>query len=119
MGFMDKFKDAAAQAQQQPGAAMPDAADLEYAQLANKLNVSGLPGTATINSISETGKVDPGGSKQFAIGVAVELESGASYETTVNQFLIEAAVPAYSAGARFEAKADPDDNSKVLLFGAA
>jgi hypothetical protein len=77
MGMMDNIKKAqemAQQAQQQAGGMagagqMPDAADMEFAQMANKIAQSGLPGVATINSIGETGKAD-GVNKQYAIGVA-------------------------------------------------
>ena len=61
MGLMDNIKKAqemAQQAQQQSGGAaaqMPDAADMQYAQLAQKIATGGLPGVATINKIGETG----------------------------------------------------------------
>jgi hypothetical protein len=100
---------------------MPDAADMEYAQLAQKVAQSGLPGTATIKSIGETGKIDAGVNKQYAIEVAVELEAGDSYDTTVLQNLTGDAISSghYEAGKRFEVKVDPDDKSKALLYGLA
>ena len=57
MGLMDNIKkaqDAAQQAMQQGGAGAmsPSAGDAEYANLAMKLNQNGLPGVATISSIS-------------------------------------------------------------------
>lgn len=129
MGMMDNIKKAqemAAQAQQAAGnmgaagAQMPDAADMEYAQLANKIAQGGLPGVATIQSIGETGKTD-GVSKQYAIGVAIELEAGDKYDTTVMQFLTDDAIGSghYEQGKRFEVKVDPDDKSKALLYGLA
>ena len=82
MGLMDNIKKAQEMAQQEhqsggnmPAGAMPDAADMEYAQTANKIAQSGLPGVATINAISETGKTDAGVNKQYAIGVSIELDS--------------------------------------------
>jgi hypothetical protein len=128
MGLMDNIKKAqemAQQAQQQaggtPGAAMPDAADMEYAQTAQKIATSGLPGVATINSIGETGKTDAGVNKQYAIGVSIELEGGDKYDTTVLQNLTDDAIGSghYEAGKRFEVKVDPDDKSKALLYGLA
>lgn len=129
MGLMDNVKKAQEMAQQaqqaaaQGGAAtgMPDQADMEYAQLANKVAASGLPGVATIKSIGETGKVDAGVNKQYAIEVAVELEAGDKYDTTVLQNLTDDAVGSghYEVGKRFEAKVDPDDKSKALLYGLA
>jgi hypothetical protein len=61
MGLMDNIKKAqemAQQATQQGGAGQmsPSAGDVEYANLAMKLNQNGLPGTATINSITESGE---------------------------------------------------------------
>jgi hypothetical protein len=128
MGLMDNIKkaqEAAQQAAQQgggmPGGGMPDAADMEYAQTANKIAQSGLPGVATINSIGETGKVDAGVNKQYAIEVSIELEGGDKYDTTVLQSLTEDAIGSghYEAGKRFEVKVDPDDKSKALLYGLA
>jgi hypothetical protein len=128
MGLMDNIKKAqemAQQAQQSggnvPAGAMPDAADMEYAQTANKIAQSGLPGVATINAIGETGKTDAGVNKQYAIGVSIELEDGDKYDTTVMQNLTDDAIGSghYEAGKRFEVKVDPDDKSKALLYGLA
>lgn len=130
MGMMDNIKQAqemATQAQQnaaQQGVdmtAMPDAADMEYAQTAQKIATSGLPGVATINSISETGRTDAGVNKQYAIEVSIELEAGDKYDTTVLQNLTEDAIASshYEGGKRFEVKVDPDDKSKALLYGLA
>jgi hypothetical protein len=131
MGMMDEVKKAqemAQQAQQMAaqqggaaGMAMPDAADMEYAQTAQKIASSGVPGVATIKSVSETGKVDAGVNKQYAIEVGIELEGGEAYDTTVIQNLTEDAFGSghYAAGKRFEVKVDPDDHSKALLYGLA
>ena len=59
MGLMDNIKKAqemAQQAAQQGGAGQmsPSAGDVEYANLAMKLNQNGLPGVATISSITES-----------------------------------------------------------------
>lgn len=130
MGMMDDVKKAQEMAQQaqqmaaQQGvdmSATPDAADMEYAQTAQKIATSGLPGVATIKSISETGKTDAGVNKQYAIDVSVELEAGDKYDTTVLQSLTDDAIGSghYEAGKRFEVKVDPDDKSKALLYGLA
>ena len=124
MGFMDKFKDQMDQAQEMAkqapgniGSAMPTQEDAAYAQLANKVATSGVPCKATINSISETGKIDVV-NKEYAIAVTVE-GNGDSYEATVKQSLTDEALPHYQPGAAFDAKADPDDPSRLLLFGLA
>jgi hypothetical protein len=124
MGLMDNIKkaqDMAQQAAQQGGAGMasPSAGDAEYANLAMKLNQNGLPGVATINSITESGAGSDPVNRAYEIGVSVELEGGQSYDTTVFQYLTDDAVAAYQPGGKFQIKADPDDPSKVMLYGQA
>ena len=60
MGLMNNIRKAQEMAQQaaQTGGAgqmSPSAGDVEYANLAMKLNQNGVPGVATINSITESG----------------------------------------------------------------
>jgi len=124
MGLMDNIKKAqemAQQAAQQGGAGQmsPSAGDVEYANLAMKLNQNGLPGVATINSITESGEGSDPVNKAYDIGVSVELENGQSYDTVVHQYLTQDAYKAYQPGSRFQIKADPDDTSKVMLYGQA
>jgi hypothetical protein len=127
MDDVKKAQEMAQQAQQmaaQQGVDMnatPDAADMEYAQTAQKIATSGLPGVAEIKSISETGKTDAGVNKQYAIEVSIELEAGDKYDTTVLQSLTDDAIGSghYEAGKKFEVKVDPDDKSKALLYGLA
>jgi hypothetical protein len=124
MGLMDNIKkaqDAAQAAMQQGGAgtASPSAGDVEYANLAMKLNQNGLPGVATISSITESGAGSDPVNKAYDIAVSVALEDGQSYDTTVHQYLTQDAVNAYQPGGKFQIKADPDDTSKVMLYGPA
>jgi hypothetical protein len=123
MGLMDNIKKAQEMAQQaaQGGQSnmSPSAGDVEYANLAMKLNQNGLPGVATINSITESGEGSDPVNKAYDIGVSVELENGQSYDTTVHQYLTADAVNAYQPGGRFQIKADPDDTSKVMIYGQA
>jgi hypothetical protein len=124
MGLMDNIKKAQEMAQQAAqtgaaGSASPSAGDVEYANLAMKLNQNGLPGTATINSITESGEGSDPVNKAYDIGVSVELENGQSYDTTIHQYLTQDAVNAYQPGGKFQVKADPDDTSKVMLYGQA
>jgi hypothetical protein len=113
MGFMDKFKGAGSAI----SGGLGGGGMAEYAQLANKLAQSGVPCTAEIQSIDETGKRDIG-SKEYAIAVQVE-GNGEPYEATVNQYLPEGGESGYEVGSRYQAKADPDDPAKLLLFGSA
>jgi hypothetical protein len=124
MGMMDNIKKAqemAQQAMQQGGAGQmsPSAGDVEYANLAMKLNQNGLPGVATINSVTESGAGSDPVNKAYDIGVSVELQNGESYDTVVHQYLTADAVGSYQPGKKFEVKADPDDTSKVMLYGYA
>ncbi|MDX6607598.1 MAG: hypothetical protein QOD14_2138 [Solirubrobacterales bacterium] len=124
MGLMDNIKKAQEMAQQATqqggaGAMSPSAGDAEYANLAMKLNQGGLPGVATISSISESGAGSDPVNKAYDIGVSVALENGQSYDTTVHQYLTQDAVNAYQPGGKFQIKADPDDTSKVMLYGQA
>jgi hypothetical protein len=123
MGLMDNIRKAqemAHQAAQQRGAgAMSPAGDVEYANLAMKLNQSGLPGVATINSINELGAGSDPVNNAYDIAVSVQLENGQGYDTTIHQHLTADAVNAYQPGGRFQIKADPDDTSKVMIYGQA
>ena len=123
MGLMDNIKKAQEMAQQAAqggqGSMSPSAGDVDYANLAMKLNQNGLPGVATIKSITESGEGSDPVNKAYDIGVSVELENGQSYDTTVHQYLTAEAVNAYQPGGKFQIKADPDDTSKVMLYGQA
>lgn len=124
MGMMDNIKKAQEMAQQAAqmggqGSMSPSAGDVEYANLAMKLNQNGLPGVAAINSITESGEGSDPVNKAYDIGVSVELENGQTYDTVVHQYLTQAAVNAYQPGGRFQIKADPDDTAKVMLYGEA
>jgi hypothetical protein len=84
-----------------------------------KLNQNGLPGVATINLITESGEGSDPVNKAYDIAVSVALENGQTYDTTVHQYLTAEAVNAYQPGGKFQIKADPDDTSKVMLYGQA
>jgi hypothetical protein len=123
MGFMDKMKDAMGQAQEASKkmgstvSAGMSPATADYAQLANKLAQSGVPCTAEVVSATETGRQDMSG-KQYAIAVKVE-GNGEPYDATVEQYLVEDMASMYSPGSRWQAKADPDDRTRLLLYGQA
>ena len=119
MGLMDNIKKAQQAAQGGQGSMSPSAGDVEYANLAMKLNQNGLSGVATINSVTESGEGSDPVNKAYDIGVSVQLENGESYDTMVHQYLTDDAVNAYQPGGRFQIKADPDDTTKVMLYGQA
>jgi hypothetical protein len=129
MGLMDNVKNAqemAKQAQeaaaQNPagtgGAAMPDAEDMEIAQMMGRISSNGIKATAKIESVTETGKTDPGGGKQFAIGVEVTKEDDPTpYKATFKQNLNQDGIDAYQPGVTCDARIDPQDPSKGVLWG--
>ena len=128
MGLMDNIKNAqdmAKQAQEMaaqqggvPGGAMPDAEDMEIAQMMQRISANGIKGTAKIESVSETGKTDPGGGKQFAIGVEVTKEGDDTpYKATFKQNLTQDGIDAYQPGVSCECRLDPQDQSKGVLWG--
>jgi hypothetical protein len=121
MGFMDKFKDGMGQAQQaakQMGDAKRagnDPATAEYAALANKLASNGVPCTAVIKAVGESGATD-GFNKEYTFEVVVE-GNGEPYNAIIVQYLPDGAEDAYVEDAAFQAKADPDDKTNLLLYG--
>lgn len=117
MGFMDKFKDAAQQAQRGISTVTPNAGDMGYARLANKLAQSGIDCTAELKSATPTGQLDAGG-PQYAFEVRVE-GNGEPYDATVKQYIPEAMASSYAPGTRWQAKADPGDRMQLLLYGQA
>jgi hypothetical protein len=128
MGLMDNIKNAQEMAKQgqqmgaqQPGgmgAAMPDAEDMEIAQMMQRISANGIKATAKIESVTETGKTDPGGGKQFAIGVEVTKEDDpAPYKATFKQNLTQDGIEAYQPGITCDARIDPQDPGKGVLWG--
>lgn len=119
MGFMDDMRKAQEMAAQSGQMGMPTQADMEYAQLAQKLATSGLPGVGTVQSVNATGRVDVGGGKELELTVDVALEGRDPYQALVRQYFMDIAIPHYQPGARFGVRVDPDDLSKVMLYGPA
>jgi hypothetical protein len=128
MGLMDNIKNAqdmakqaqemGAQQQGGMGAAVPDAEDMEIAQMMQRISASGIKATAKIESLAETGKTDPGGGKQFAISVEVTKEDDpAPYKATFKQNLTQDGIEAYQPGITCDARIDPQDPSKGVLWG--
>jgi hypothetical protein len=123
MGLMDNIKNAQEMAKQaQENAANPPdmtggaQGGLEQAQWINNVGQNGLDGECEIKSIEETGNVDPGGAKEYKIGLEANV-GGDPYEATAMQFLHPDHVDAYKVGGQFKIKADPEDKTRVLLMG--
>ena len=110
MGFMDKFKQAGDMMKAGTSPAMA-----EYAQMVNKIGSSGVPCTAVINAVGESGATD-GFNKEFTFEVTVE-GIGEPYNAIVVQYLSDDMAGEYREGVAFNAKADPDDKTNVILYG--
>lgn len=125
MGFMDKMKDAAAQAgdmaksagQSMTKEGMTDAT--AYRNLAVKLNSSGVNTPAKITSMTETGKTDMGGGKEVTFGVDVTPEGGAAYSTTFNQSMQNSVLEGLNVGDGITVRVDPDDKNAMMFWGMA
>jgi uncharacterized protein DUF3592 len=117
MGFMDKFKDAAAQAQQAAQGGDATGGQLEVRDRAMKLNQSGVDTPATVTGLRETGNTDIGGGKEIEFTVEVQPAGGSPYTTTFNQYMIESVMQQVSEGSGITVRVDPDDPNSMLFWG--
>ena len=125
MGFMDKMKDAAKQAQDaasQLGDAAKqgmDPANISVAQDANRIGNEGIETKAVLKSLEKIGDKQLGGGTEYRMEVEVQPEGGAPYAATINQQLIEQSAAHYeqNVGGDIVVKVDPTDPNKLVLWG--
>lgn len=125
MGFMDRMKDAAAQAQQAgqgAGQAMSEGMSAETAATAakmQKLAQAGVERKATLQSMTATGKTSIGGGIEHTLTVEVHPDGGDSYTATFNQELIQQSIDAFQQkiGQEITVKVDPDDPQSMVAWG--
>jgi hypothetical protein len=127
MGFMDKFKDAAQQAQDATKAAGGSIASLggmggaaDTAAKANKIAQQGIKHPAILKGMRETGNKDPlSGGIEFELEVEVRPADGQPYAATFSQQVIAGSVDAYKQkiGGEIVVNVDPDDPQSMLLWG--
>jgi len=127
MGFMDKFKEMAGQAQDAAKSAGGSVASMggmggaaAEAQKANRIATVGVQTPAVLRSMTPTGAKDPlSGGEEFALEVEVRPEGGDSYAATFNQQLVAAAIESYQGkvGSEIVVRVDPDDPTSMLLWG--
>ena len=127
MGFMDRFKGVADQAQEAAKAAgdsvkgmggMSGAAD--QADKTNRIAQHGVKQPAVLKGMRETGNKDPlSGGREYELEVEVQPTGGEPYTTTFTQQLIEQSVAAYreKIGDPVVVNVDPDDRNSMLLWG--
>jgi hypothetical protein len=125
MGFMDKFKDAAKQAQQAAGqvgdAAKQgmDPANIGVAADVNRIGNEGLETKAVLKSLTKVGDKHFGGGTEYKMELEVKPEGGAPYPATITQQLIEQSASHYeqNVGGEVTVKVDPQDPNKLVLWG--
>ncbi len=127
MGFMDKFKDAAKQAQDATKAAGGSVASMggmggvqEAAAKTNKLAQQGVKHPAVLKGMRETGNKDPlSGGVEFELEVEVKPTGGEPYTATFAQQIIGQSVDGYKQkiGGEIVVNVDPDDPQSMLLWG--
>jgi hypothetical protein len=111
MGFLDKIKGTAKQA------ANPKASMGERDKIM-KINQSGVDGTATVDSMKETG-TQLGGGHQIAFELTVHPAGGADYKVATSQSLHDQTLQGIAQGGQVIVKIDPDDPQSLLVWGAA
>ena len=125
MGFMDRMKDAAAQAQDAAkagGQAMKEGMSSDTAATAakmQKLAQSGVEQPAILKSMTPTGKTAVGGGIEHQIAVEVQPVGAEAYEATFTQDLIQQSVDGFQAkvGEQITVKVDPDDPQSMVAWG--
>ena len=131
MGLFKNMKDMQAQAQQAQqqgmggapggmqdamgGAAMGD--QVAYAQLAMKLQNSGVEAPGVIHSIRPTGNTDVGGGQWTDFDVSIRPPSGEPFQTTIKQSMLPAQLEEISEGGSITVKFDPDSPTSAMMFG--
>ncbi len=125
MGFMDKFKGAAAKAQEgarQVGEAAREgtsAATFGTAQNVNNLAQVGVETKAILKSLEAQGGKKLGGGTAYRMEVEVQPEGGEPYPATITQELIEQSADHYkqNIGGEIKVKVDPANPQNMLLWG--
>jgi hypothetical protein len=125
MGFMDKFKDAAKQAQgaaSQMGDAAKrgmDPANVGVAADINRIGNEGVETKAVLKSLTATSDKKFGGGTEYQMEIEVQPEGGAPYPATITQQLIDQSAEHYKSnlGGPITVKVDSQDPNKMVLWG--
>jgi hypothetical protein len=127
MGFLDRFKGMADQAQEAAKAAGESVKGMggmggaaAEAEKTNRIAQHGVKHPAVLKGMRETGNKDPlSGGAEYELEVEVKPTGGEPYTATFAQQLIEASVAAYreKIGAEVVVNVDPDDPNSMMLWG--
>lgn len=122
MGFFKQMKEM----QQQATAAMGGTAtmgagdmtaDVQYAQLAQKLHTAGVEAPGVIHAIRPSGKKEFGGGEQVQFDVSITPADGQPIQTTIRQSMLPAQLEGLREGAPITVKYDPAAPAAVLIYG--
>jgi hypothetical protein len=112
---------AQAQAGAPSPAAMPGmgdmAAQVAYAQRAQKLAQSGVEAPGVIHAMRPTGHTDMGGGQQTEFDVSFRPAGGELMQTTISQSMLPAQLEELSEGHTITVKYDPDAPASALIYG--
>jgi hypothetical protein len=122
MGFMDRMKGAASQAQElakqaSSGGGMSMGETAAYRDRAMKLNESGVEHPATVKALRETGKNDAGGGKEIEFQVEIRPATANPYAATFTQFMVQSVMDGISEGSEIVVRVDPDDPNSMMFWG--
>jgi hypothetical protein len=127
MGFLDRFKGMADQAQEAAKAAGESVKGMgglggaaAEAEKTNRIAQHGVKQPAVLKGMRETGNKDPlSGGAEYELEVEVKPTGAEAYTATFKQQLIEASVAAYreKIGAEVVVNVDPDDPNSMMLWG--
>lgn len=127
MGFMDRFKGMADQAQEAAKAAGDSVKGMggmggaaAEAEKANRIAKHGVKHPAVLKGMRETGKSDPlSGATEYELEVEVRPTGGEPYTATFTQQLIEQSVVGYreKLGGAIVVNVDPEDRDSMMLWG--
>lgn len=125
MGFLDKMKDAAAQAgdaAKAGGQAMKEGMSSDTAATSAKMQkiaASGVEQPAILKSMTATGKTAIGGGIEHQLAVEVRPAGAEPYEASFTQDLIQQSVDGFQqkVGQEITVKVDPDDPQSMVAWG--
>ena len=127
MGFMDRVKGMADQAQEAAKAAGGSVASMggmggaaAAAEKTNRIAQHGVKHPAILKGMRETGNQDPlSGGTEYELEVEVRPTGGEPYSATFKQQLIESSVAGYreKIGAEIVVNVDPEDRNSMMLWG--
>ena len=125
MGFMDKMKGAAKQAQEgatKMGEAAKEgvsASTFGTAQNVNNLAQVGVETKAVLKSLEAQGGKKLGGGTEYRMDIEVHPDGGAPYPATITQQLIDQSADHYkqNIGGEIKVKVDPADPNNMVLWG--